>query len=179
MLLAEAEQSLHHAPPQRPNPLFLGLSQAMIDFNRHPSSYKHWQLQIDGDIAHLRMNVDPAHPFKPGYELKLNSYDLGVDMELSDAIQRLRFGHPEVKVVVVGSAQDRAFCAGANIWMLAESTHPFKVNFCKYTNETRLSLEDASRHSGLKTLCAVNAACAGGGYELALACDEKIGRAHV
>ena len=144
----------------------------MIDFNRHPSSYKHWQLQIDGDIAHLRMNVDPAHPFKPGYELKLNSYDLGVDMELSDAIQRLRFGHPEVKVVVVGSAQDRAFCAGANIWMLAESTHPFKVNFCKYTNETRLSLEDASRHSGLKSICAVNAACAGGGYELALACDE-------
>jgi benzoyl-CoA-dihydrodiol lyase len=144
----------------------------MIDFNRHPSSYKHWQLQIDGDVAHLRMNVDPAYPYKPGYELKLNSYDLGVDMELSDSIQRLRFGHPEVKVVVVGSAQDRAFCAGANIWMLAESTHPFKVNFCKYTNETRLSLEDASRNSGLKSICAVNAACAGGGYELALACDE-------
>jgi benzoyl-CoA-dihydrodiol lyase len=144
----------------------------MTDFHRHPSSYKHWQLQIDGETAHLRMNVDPAHPFKPGYELKLNSYDLGVDMELADAIQRLRFEHPQVKVVVVGSAQERAFCAGANIWMLAESTHPFKVNFCKFTNETRLSLEDASRHSGLTALCAINAACAGGGYELALACDE-------
>ena len=144
----------------------------MTDFNRHPSSYHHWQLQIDGDVAHLRMNVDPAHPYKPGYELKLNSYDLGVDMELADAVQRLRFEHPKVRVVVVGSAQERAFCAGANIWMLAESTHPFKVNFCKYTNETRLSLEDASRNSGLKALCAINAACAGGGYELALACDE-------
>jgi benzoyl-CoA-dihydrodiol lyase len=144
----------------------------MTDFNRHPSSYHHWQLQIDGDIAHLRMNVDPAHPYRDGYELKLNSYDLGVDMELADAVQRLRFEHPQVKALVVGSAQDRAFCAGANIWMLAESTHPFKVNFCKYTNETRLSLEDLSKHSGVKTLCAVNAACAGGGYELALACDE-------
>jgi benzoyl-CoA-dihydrodiol lyase len=144
----------------------------MTDFNRHPSSYHHWQLQIDGDIAHLRMNVDAAHPFRPGYELKLNSYDLGVDMELADAVQRLRFEHPQVKVVIVGSAQERAFCAGANIWMLAESTHPFKVNFCKYTNETRLSLEDASQHSNLKAICAVNAACAGGGYELALACDE-------
>lgn len=144
----------------------------MTDFHRHPSSYHHWQLQIDGDIANLRMNVDPEHPYRPGYELKLNSYDLGVDMELADAIQRLRFEHPTVKVVVVGSAQDRAFCAGANIWMLADSTHPFKVNFCKYTNETRLSLEDASRHSGLKSICAINAACAGGGYELALACDE-------
>ncbi|MBM4060227.1 MAG: benzoyl-CoA-dihydrodiol lyase [Planctomycetes bacterium] len=144
----------------------------MTDFHRHPSTYHHWQLQIDGDVAQLRMNVDPNHPFRPGYELKLNSYDLGVDMELADAIQRLRFEHPAVKVVVIGSAQERAFCAGANIWMLAESTHPFKVNFCKYTNETRLSLEDASRHSGLRSLCAIHAACAGGGYELALACDE-------
>ncbi len=144
----------------------------MTDFNRHPSSYRHWQLQIDGDVAQLRMNVDPAFPFMPGYELKLNSYDLGVDMELADAIQRLRFEHPQVKVVVVGSAQERAFCAGANIMMLAESTHPFKVNFCKFTNETRLSLEDASQHSNLKAICAINAACAGGGYELALACDE-------
>ncbi|MFM1872447.1 MAG: hypothetical protein RL398_1869 [Planctomycetota bacterium] len=144
----------------------------MTDFHRHPSSYRHWQLQIDGDIAQLRMNVNPEFPFKEGYELKLNSYDLGVDMELADAVQRLRFEHPEVKVVVVGSAQERAFCAGANIRMLAASTHPFKVNFCKYTNETRLSLEDASAKSGLKSLCAINAACAGGGYELALACDE-------
>ncbi|MEO6596653.1 MAG: 2,3-epoxybenzoyl-CoA dihydrolase [Planctomycetota bacterium] len=144
----------------------------MTDFHRHPKSYHHWQLQIDGDIAQLRMNVDPDHPFRPGYELKLNSYDLGVDMELADAIQRLRFEHPEVKVTVIGSAQERAFCAGANIWMLASSTHPFKVNFCKFTNETRLSLEDASQHSSLKAICAINAACAGGGYELALACDE-------
>jgi len=144
----------------------------MTDFNRHPDSYRHWQLQIEGDVAQLRMNVDPNYAFKPGYELKLNSYDLGVDMELADAIQRLRFEHPAVKVVVVGSAQERAFCAGANIWMLAESSHPFKVNFCKFTNETRLSLEDASQNSGLKSLCAINAACAGGGYELALACDE-------
>ncbi len=144
----------------------------MTDFNRHPSRYRHWQLQIDGDIAHLRMNVDPEHPFRDGYELKLNSYDLGVDIELADAISRLRFEHPGVKVVVLGSAQERAFCAGANIRMLAASTHPFKVNFCKYTNETRLSLEDASQHSGLRSICAINAACAGGGYELALACDE-------
>src|SRR5262249_22258731 len=155
--------------PSGADPMLL---RAMIDFNRHPSTYKHWQLQIDGDTAHLRMGVDPAHPFAPGYELKLNSYDLGVDMELADAIQRLRFEHPEVKVVVIGSQNDRAFCAGANIWMLAESSHPFKVNFCKFTNETRLGLEDASQHSGLKSICAVNAACAGGGYELALACDE-------
>ncbi len=144
----------------------------MTDFNRHPDSYHHWQLTIDGDVAHLRMNVDPDHAFKDGYELKLNSYDLGVDMELADAIQRLRFEHPQVKVVVVGSAQERAFCAGANIGMLGASSHPFKVNFCKYTNETRLSLEDASEHSNLKSICAINAACAGGGYELALACDE-------
>ncbi len=144
----------------------------MIDFNRHPDGYHHWQLSIDGDVAHLRMNVDPEHAFKAGYELKLNSYDLGVDMELADSIQRLRFEHPHVKVLVVGSAQERAFCAGANIGMLGASSHPFKVNFCKYTNETRLSLEDASQHSSLKSICAINAACAGGGYELALATDE-------
>ena len=112
----------------------------MTDFNKHPDSYHHWQLQIDGDVAHLRMNVDSDHPFKEGYELKLNSYDLSVDMELADAVQRLRFEHPGVKAFVVGSAQERAFCAGANILMLKSSTHPFKVNFCKFTNETRLSL---------------------------------------
>ena len=144
----------------------------MTDFNKHPDSYHHWQLQIDGDVAHLRMNVDSDHPFKEGYELKLNSYDLSVDMELADAVQRLRFEHPGVKALVVGSAQERAFCAGANILMLKSSTHPFKVNFCKFTNETRLSLEDYSQNSGVKSLCAINAACAGGGYELALACDE-------
>ncbi len=144
----------------------------MIDFNRHPGSYKHWQFDVQGPVAHLRMSVDPEHPYREGYDLKLNSYDLGVDMELCDAVQRIRFEHPEVKTLVVGSANERAFCAGANIGMLGASSHPFKVNFCKYTNETRLSLEDLSHNSGVKTICAVNAACAGGGYELALACDE-------
>jgi benzoyl-CoA-dihydrodiol lyase len=118
------------------------------------------------------MAVRENEPLRPGYILKLNSYDLGVDIELADAIQRLRFEHPEVKVVIVSSDKDRVFCSGANIHMLASSTHPFKVNFCKYTNETRLSIEDASEHSGQKYLCAVNGPCAGGGYELALACDE-------
>ncbi len=144
----------------------------MTDFNRHPDSYHHWELQIDGEIAHLRMNVNSDFPFKEGYELKLNSYDLSVDMELADAVSRLRFEHPAVKTLVVGSGQERAFCAGANILMLKSSTHPFKVNFCKFTNETRLSLEDYSQKSGVKSICAINAACAGGGYELALACDE-------
>jgi benzoyl-CoA-dihydrodiol lyase len=147
-------------------------SETNVSFDTHPSRYKHWKLVVNGEIATLTMAVDVDGGLRPGYELKLNSYDLGVDMELADAVQRLRFEHPQVKVVVVGSAQERAFCAGANIWMLADSTHPFKVNFCKYTNETRLSLEDASQHSGLKAICAINAACAGGGYELALACDE-------
>ena len=144
----------------------------MTDFNRNPDSYHHWELQIDGEIAHLRMNVNSDFPFKEGYELKLNSYDLSVDMELADAVSRLRFEHPGVKTLVVGSGQERAFCAGANILMLKSSTHPFKVNFCKFTNETRLSLEDYSQNSGVKSICAINAACAGGGYELALACDE-------
>ncbi|MEC7726681.1 MAG: enoyl-CoA hydratase-related protein, partial [Planctomycetota bacterium] len=144
----------------------------MTNFNRHPDTYHHWKLEFDGDVAHLRMDVNPDHPFRDGYELKLNSYDLSVDMELADAIQRLRFEHPNVKALVVGSGQERAFCAGANIVMLKSSTHPFKVNFCKFTNETRLSLEDYSQNSGVRSICAINAACAGGGYELALACDE-------
>lgn len=144
----------------------------MTDFNRHPDSYHHWQLEYDGAVAHLRMNVNPEHPFRDGYELKLNSYDLAVDIELADAIQRLRFERPDINAVVIGSGQERAFCAGANIVMLKSSTHPFKVNFCKFTNETRLSLEDLSQHSGVRSICAINAACAGGGYELALACDE-------
>jgi benzoyl-CoA-dihydrodiol lyase len=145
----------------------------MIDFNTHPERYRHWRLSCDGPVARLEMAVDPEHAFVPDkYELKLNSYDLGVDIELQDAVQRVRFEHPEVKVLVVTSGRDRVFCAGANIPMLATSTHSFKVNFCKFTNETRLSLEDASRISGIKSIAALNGTAAGGGYELAIACDE-------
>src|SRR5215211_5141879 len=123
-----------------------------FSFDTHPDRYKHWKLAIDGDVARLTMSVDEEHPLRPGYDLKLNSYDLAVDLELADAVERLRFEHPEVRAVIVGSGKDRIFCAGANIHMLASSSHAFKVNFCKFTNETRLSLEDASRHSGLKFL---------------------------
>jgi benzoyl-CoA-dihydrodiol lyase len=146
-----------------------------ISFETHPSRYRHWKLELPTDgsgIARLLMAVDEAYPLNPGYQLKLNSYDLSVDIELADAVQRVRFEHPEVRTVVVGSARDRIFCAGANIHMLASSSHPFKVNFCKFTNETRLSIEDASVHSGVKFLAACSGPTAGGGYELALACDE-------
>jgi benzoyl-CoA-dihydrodiol lyase len=148
-----------------------------ISFETHPSRYRHWKLELPTDgsgVATLFMAVDDDAPLRPGYELKLNSYDLGVDIELADAIQRLRFEHPEVRALVVTSGKDRIFCAGANIHMLASSTHPFKVNFCKFTNETRLSLEDASANSGLRSLAACNGPTAGGGYELALACDEIV-----
>src|SRR4051794_22282083 len=147
-------------------------SVAPIRFETDPSRYLHWRLQVEGEVARLLMDVQEERPFRGDYPLKLNSYDLGVDIELADAVQRLRFEHPEVRAIVVTSGRDRVFCSGANIYMLGSSTHPFKVNFCKYTNETRLALEDASRHSGLKALAAVNGPCAGGGYELALACDE-------
>src|SRR5689334_18640229 len=143
-------------------------------FDTHPSRYKHWKLTVTGDVATLVMAVDDEHPHRPGYELKLNSYDLSVDIELADAIQRIRFEHPNVKCVVFTAELDRVFCSGANIYMLGSSTHTFKVNFCKFTNETRLYLEDASASSGLASLCACKGTTAGGGYELALACDETM-----
>ena len=146
----------------------------VIDFQTEPASYRHWKIVLDGDIAELVMDVDEQGGLFDGYQLKLNSYDLGVDIELYDATQRLRFEHPEVKAVVLRSADERVFCAGANIRMLAAASHTHKVNFCKFTNETRNGIEDASAHSGQKYLCAVNGACAGGGYELALATDYII-----
>jgi len=145
-----------------------------IDYATSPEQYKHWSLSVDGEIATLTMNIDEDGGLKEGYKLKLNSYDLGVDIELHDAVQRIRFEHPTVRTVVVTSGKDRIFCSGANIFMLGKSSHPWKVNFCKFTNETRNGLEDSSRHDGLKFVAAVNGACAGGGYELAAACDEII-----
>jgi benzoyl-CoA-dihydrodiol lyase len=143
-----------------------------VDFRTQPECYRHWRLTFDGPVATLAMDVAEDGGLRPGYKLKLNSYDLGVDIELHDALQRIRFEHPEVRSVVVTSMKDRIFCSGANIFMLGLSSHAWKVNFCKFTNETRNGIEDASRHSGLKFIAALNGACAGGGYELALACDE-------
>ena len=142
-----------------------------IDFQTDPSRYRHWRLGFDEPVATLTMDVDPAGGLFEGTELKLNSYDLGVDIELADAVQRLRFEHPEIRAVVLRSAKDNVFCAGANIRMLGKASHGHKVNFCKFTNETRLAIEDASAHSGQRYLAAVNGACAGGGYELAETCD--------
>ena len=145
---------------------------SLVDYQTHPGRYKHYTLSCDGPVATLQMDIDEDAGIRPGYKLKLNSYDLGVDIEFHDAIQRIRFEHPEVRTVVLTSAKDRIFCSGANIFMLGKSSHAWKVNFCKFTNETRNGLEDSSRHSGLKFIAACNGTTAGGGYEVALACDE-------
>src|ERR1700726_5019259 len=147
---------------------------SFIDFQTDPSRYRHWKLAVDGEVATLTMDVDENGGLFEGYQLKLNSYDLGVDIELADAVQRLRFEHPGVKVVLLRSAKNRVFCAGANIRMLAGATHAHKVNFCKFTNETRNGIEDLSEHSGLKSICAIQGTAAGGGYELGLATDPTM-----
>ncbi len=154
--------------------LFKQGDREMVSFATHPTKYQHWTLTVEGDVARLKLDINEDGGIKPGYKLKLNSYDLGVDIELHDAINRVRFEHPQVKVVVFESGKEKIWCSGANIYMLGLSTHAWKVNFCKFTNETRNGLEDSSRNDGLKSLAAVTGACAGGGYELALACDRIV-----
>jgi benzoyl-CoA-dihydrodiol lyase len=150
------------------------IANSRVDYRTQPSAYRHWTLSTEGAVAKLSLDIAEDAGIRPGYKLKLNSYDLGVDIELHDALNRVRFEHPEVRAVIVTSAKERIFCSGANIFMLGVSSHAWKVNFCKFTNETRNGIEDSSRHSGLKFVAAVNGACAGGGYELALACDDIV-----
>ena len=151
-----------------------GIERDMVSFATHPAKYQHWTLTVEGDVARLKLDINEDGGIKPGYKLKLNSYDLGVDIELHDAINRVRFEHPSVKVIVFESGKEKIWCSGANIYLLGVSTHGWKVNFCKFTNETRNGLEDSSTHDGLKSIASVTGACAGGGYELALACDRII-----
>lgn len=139
--------------------------QTVVDYRTDPSQYRHWSLEVDGNIARLKLDIAEDGGIRPGYKLKLNSYDLGVDVELHDALNRIRFEHPQVRSVIVTSGKERIFCSGANIFMLGVSSHAWKVNFCKFTNETRNGMEDSSRHDGLKFVAAINGACAGGGYE--------------